>query len=165
MIKKIIIPIIAAALFIVGVGILIKRTNVPTFSPSPQASPEASIVQINGKTINVSVAKTTTEREKGLSGVASLPSDSGMLFVFDDKSKAQVFWMKGMLIPIDIIWIKEGKVIKIDKNIPAPDEGTPDNRLKTYSAGVPVDFVLEVNSGFSDTNKIKVEDDVIVSGI
>lgn len=166
MIKKVIIPIVATALFIVAVGILMKKTSTPTFisaSPTPtQASPTVSI---NNKTISVEIAKTSEERKKGLSERSSLDPNSGMLFIFDDKSTTQTFWMKGMLIPLDIIWIDNDKIIRIDKNVAAPTANTPDGKIKTYSAGRPVDYVLEVNAGFSDSNSIKIGDIVNFSGI
>lgn len=166
MIKKVIIPIVATALFIVAVGILMKKTSTPTFmsaSPTPtQASPT---VGINGKSISVEIAKTPEDRKKGLSERSSLDTNAGMLFVFDDENTTQTFWMKGMFIPLDIIWIDNGKIIRIDKNVAAPAANTPDNKIKTYSAGRPVDYVLEVNAGFSDSNSIKVGDSVSFSGI
>jgi uncharacterized membrane protein (UPF0127 family) len=73
--------------------------------------------------------------------------------------------MKDMLIPLDFIWVANGKIVKIDKNVPAPAPNTPDGNLKTYSPGTPIDYVLEVNAGFSDKNNIKVGDSVNLSGI
>ena len=88
-----------------------------------------------------------------------------MLFVFDNKQITPVFWMKDMQIPLDIIWIGSGKIVKIDENVPAPVAGTPDTKLTNYSSGSPIDYVLEVNSGFSGKNKIKAGDSVDLSGI
>lgn len=163
MIKKLILPLAGAALFIVAVGILIQKSGTwnPNGSSTPAPKPQ---VVINGITINVEVVKTNEEREKGLSGRTSLDPNSGMLFVFTESEYSPKFWMKDMLIPIDIIWIKDGKIIKIDKKVAAPKEGTPDSKLKTYSAGI-VNYVLEVNSGFCDTNKITVGSSVSISGI
>lgn len=163
MTKKIILPIIATALFIAAVGILMQKTSVLT--PTSEPAKSTSFVTINGKEISVDTARTREEREKGLSGTSSLDKDSGMLFIFEANSKTPVFWMKGMLIPLDIIWIKEGKIIRIDKNVPILASNTPDNKIKTYSAGTFVDYVLEVNAGFSDSNSIKVGDNVTTGGI
>lgn len=166
MIKKIIIYLIGAALFIVAVGIFLQKSS--TFSPkiTPTSTGISSPnVTISGKEIDVTVARTPGDREKGLGGVSTLDSESGMIFVFENPESPQVFWMKGMLIPIDIIWIKDGKIVKIDKNIPVPVPNTPDTKLKTYSAGQIVDYVLEVNAGFSDKNSFKTGDSVTFSGI
>jgi len=161
--KKIIFPIIGAALFIVAVGILMQKTSFLSSTPTPQPTETKPTVTIDSKVISVEIAKTNEEREKGLSDVASLEANSGMLFVFDDGGKIPTFWMKGMIMPIDILWISDGKIIRIDKNVPAPTPNTPDSKLKTYSAGRPVNYVLEMTAGFSDSNSIKVGDSVSFS--
>ena len=83
-----------------------------------------------------------------------------MLFVFDAQNVTPVFWMKDMLIPIDIIWINDGKIVKIDTNLQPPKKGTLDKDLTTYGAGQPVDYVLEVSAGFSFKNKLEIGDNV-----
>lgn len=165
MIKKILLPLLGTIVFIVLVGLFTQKNLFVKLIPSPAPTQNSPTVLINDKTVSVKIASTDTDRQKGLSGQDTLDQNSGMLFVFQDKTKVQSFWMKGMLIPIDIIWIKDGKIIRIDKNVAIPDKNTPDNKLKTYSAGVLVDFVLEVNSGFSDKNSIKVGDPISTSGI
>lgn len=163
MTKKIILPLLATVLFIVAVGLFVQKTQQADFTkPTPQGKPTVSI---NGIDIFVTTAKTRVEREKGLSGVSELETNTGMLFVFDDKTKPQVFWMKDTVISLDLIWIEGGKIIKIDKNLPTPSPGTPDSKLPVYTAGRPVDYVLEVEGGFSDTNSFKIGDQVSISGI
>ena len=74
--------------------------------------------------------------------------------------------MKGMLIPIDIIWINDGKVSLINENVPQPaTPDVPESNLPSYSPKDPIDYVLEVMAGFSKENKIKVGDAVDLSGI
>ena len=155
-------------LFIVIVGVLFQKSSSlglgDIFAPKPTAVPVKTIT-IDTIEIEVQIADTAESRIAGLSGVASLKENGGMLFVFDTKGVTPLFWMKGMLIPLDIIWIGDAKIVKIDKNIPIPDANTADNNLKTYSPGTPIDYVLEVNTGFSDKNKIKVGDTVDLSDI
>jgi len=67
-----------------------------------------------------------------------------------------------MKIAIDIIWLKNGKIIQIDKNVAPPTAGTSDKNLKLYSPKTAVDYVLEVNFGYSDLNNIKVGDTVLI---
>lgn len=157
MIKQLILPFLGVIAFIVLVGLLLQHSS--TLAPTQRT------VTIGSKVINVEVASTEATREQGLSGRSSLPAGSGMLFVFESKNVNPIFWMKGMLIPLDFIWISGGKVIRIDKNVPAPSPNTSDSNLKLYSAGQPIDYVLEVNAGFSQLNSIKVGDSVTLSGI
>jgi hypothetical protein len=166
MFKQVFLPILLVIAFISIVGYFtqnpngLNTLNLLKSSPTPVAQ---ETVTIDGKVIQVSLASTNDTRTKGLSGVASLGQNSGMLFVFDTKGVSPIFWMKDMVIPIDIIWISNGKIVQIDKNIPAPAKGTPDTGLKTYSAGELIDYVLEVNAGFSDQYGINVGDSVDLS--
>lgn len=156
MFKSIFLPIIAVAAFIAVVGYFYKnpqKINIPT----PQKS-----VKIADVKIPVEIADTDAKRMKGLSGRTELKEDQGMLFVFEKKQITPIFWMKDMLIPLDIIWIGNGKIVKIDENVPAPIAGTSDSKLLNYSPGSPIDYVLEINAGFSDKNNFKVGDLVIV---
>lgn len=148
----------AVAAFIVAVGVFVKNyQNIKIPGSTAQ-----KVVQIGSIKINVEIADTPEARERGLSERSSLKEGDGMLFVFPSQNTSPLFWMKGMLIPIDIIWINDLRVVKIDKAIEVPSAGTPDNGLKTYSADSPVDYVLEVAGGFCDKKGIKVGDSVQV---
>ena len=166
--KQVLLPILAATVFIVVVGFLYgnpQKANLIFVTPTPSVSQETQKgLKIGSVEIKVTVAKTDEARKKGLSGIKSLADNEGVLFVFSEKSEP-AFWMKDMLMPIDIIWITEGKIVKIDKNIPAPEPGSPDASLKLYKPGTPVSYVLEVNAGFSDKNKLKGGTPVDLSGI
>lgn len=165
MIKKLILPLAGTAAFILAVGIFLQKASVLPSTSTPQNTTSKPTVTIGQTTVNVELAKTKSEKEKGLSNRSSLEGNSGMLFVFKTNEGAPSFWMKKMEIPLDIIWIRGGKIIKIDKNIPAPAPNTIDSDLKIYSAGTIVDYVLEVNAGFSDSNSIKTGDSVTFAGI
>lgn len=150
MFKQLLLPLAGVAAFIVFVGFMTQgKLNFGGIVPSPSPKP---IVSIAGVKIAVEIADTDEERVKGLSGRNSLDKNEGMLFVFANKDIAPSFWMKGMKISIDIIWINDGKVIKIDKDIPI----TPEE--KRYTPGQPIDYVLEVAAGFSDKNNLKIGD-------
>jgi len=160
MVKQIILPIVGVIIFIILVGLFLKKSATPGFK-IPTFSQKT--VTIGAKSISVEVADSNETRAKGLSGRASLDHNSGMLFVFTSKKVAPGFWMKDMQIPLDIIWISDDKVLKIGKNLPIPEAGTPDNKLIIYTPGAPFDYVLEVNAGFSDQNSIKEGDPVTLS--
>ncbi len=116
-----------------------------------------STLTIKDQKLTVDVADTAAKRSKGLGGRASLSDTEGMLFVFD-KSERHRFWMKGMQIPLDFIWIEEGKVVEVTKNIPAPVAGTADAELPIYQPAVPVRQMLEVSAGFADRYQIQPGD-------
>ena len=73
-----------------------------------------------------------------------------MLFPFD-AAERRTFWMKGMLIPLDILWIREGKIVAIDANV-AP----PRSREAPAVVSQVADTVLEVPAGFAQEMGISV---------
>jgi len=97
---------------------------------------------LRGRTFQIEVADTSAKRELGLGERDSLPADHGMFFPFET-SKRWVFWMKGMRFPIDIIWLREGKVVDIHHDV-QPPKVLP---LDTYSPIESADAVLELNAG------------------
>jgi hypothetical protein len=161
MTKHILFPIAITALIIVSLGLLAKKyqSTTPTSPNKNQTEEKKPKVKINNTEIEVEIADTPEKRTKGLSGRDSLDQNKGMLFVFPKGSNA-TFWMKDMKFDLDIIWIRDSKIVKIDKKAKAPKAGTPDNKLTLYHSEGPIDYVLEANSGFSDKNNIKVGDKV-----
>ncbi len=123
----------------------------------PGISLEKPYVKIKNNIIKVEIADDFEEQIKGLSNRDNLDDDSGMLFVFQDK-QIRRFWMKNMYFPLDIIWIDDNKIVKIDKNLP-PEGENPQN---IYSSEIPVNYVLEVNGGYCDKHNIKVGSEVIL---
>lgn len=114
----------------------------------------SSQMKVGGKTLNIEVADTKEKLERGLSGREKLAENEGMLFVMPQDSQPG-FWMKEMKFSIDIIWINDNKVVEVSENLPVPNgENSSDNLLKYYPKQ-PVDYVLEVNTGFVKENNIK----------
>ncbi|MBP6866244.1 MAG: DUF192 domain-containing protein [Candidatus Pacebacteria bacterium] len=102
-----------------------------------------SRVSIAGTEIKVDLALTSEEKAKGLSGREALREDQGMLFIFDYTTR-HPFWMKDMLIPIDMIWIDEnGVVVYIAEN------ARPESYPSLFGSNVESKYVLEVVSGFA----------------
>lgn len=112
--------------------------------------------KIGGATIQVQVADTVKTRMQGLSGREELKADEGMLFVFPYSGR-HGFWMKDMNFDLDIIWIKENIIIGISENVKKPETKNISS-LETIYPPENIDSVLEVNSGFSKANNLKVGD-------
>lgn len=146
----------------IAVGIIFFVPGRSTQQLSIPFLPQTTVtkkLQINNNTLNVEIADTIQKRNKGLGGRQSLASDSGMLFIFD-KADTYPFWMKGLIFPLDFIWLREKKVVDLSSNIPAPVPGQKDETLPLISSKVPVDQVLEVNAGTIDRLGIKVGDSI-----
>ena len=126
-------------------------------------SNSSSKVVIDDHQINVWVARSNQELSRGLGGVAQMDENQGMIFIFAQHDTRPSFWMKDMLIPLDMIWINDNKVTQIHKDVPPPQ--SPTDNLPLYTPDQPIDYVLEVNAGFSDRNGIEVGDSVEMIGI
>lgn len=93
-------------------------------------------IKIKDKEYNVKEARTEEQRKKGLQGVESLSENEGMLFYFDPPEEVSM-WMKGVDIPLDIIFFNE------DQEVISVYTGEPNNKeLITVQDTA---FVLEVN--------------------
>ncbi|MDD5147186.1 MAG: DUF192 domain-containing protein [Candidatus Daviesbacteria bacterium] len=155
--KKFVIQIILLLVFIIGGVYLYKTSGQISGLPFIPQGPVFKQIQINGSKLNVEIADTQDKRAKGLAGRDSLASDSGMLFIFSEPSKHS-FWMKGLLFPLDFIWISGDRVVSILQNVPPPAQGQSDSSLPIYQSSVEVDKVLEVNAGVIQRLNIKVGD-------
>jgi len=114
-------------------------------------------IVVSGVKIKAEVAKSKDKKAKGLSDRESIESSSAMLFVFD-KPGFYTFWNKDTLIELDILWIKDNKIVYIFKNLPIFKEGSPLSVIPDSRAN----FVLELNAGFIEKNNIKIGDEVII---
>jgi uncharacterized membrane protein (UPF0127 family) len=107
-----------------------------------------------GVTLNVEIAKTSADQEKGLSNRDSMAPDHGMLFVFDSED-TWPFWMKGMRFSLDIIWFDSQRhVVYIEQGLPPC---TPED-CPIYTPPVKAMYVLEVNAGFVQNHNIILGD-------
>jgi uncharacterized membrane protein (UPF0127 family) len=128
------------------------------------AADRASVV-VGDVTFGVEIAQTPAERRQGLSGRDSLQPMTGMLFVFES-GRATPFWMKGMRLPLDFIWIgEECTVVDTAPNVPPPAEGAAGAELPSYRSGVPAAYVFEVNAGDVERYGIVVGDTVRFSDL
>lgn len=95
------------------------------------------------KPFQFEVVTSQAAQAKGLGGREEISSDYGMLFVFPQK-RTQDFWMKDMLAPIDILWIRDdGTVAGIEREV------SPQTYPAIFSSPEPVRYVLETRAGES----------------
>ena len=102
--------------------------------------------------ISVDIVDTPALRARGLSGRADLPESQGMLFLFETPG-SQVFWMKDMHFEIDILWIRDAKLVGVTPTVPLPKLGLP---LLRYSSPAPCDVVLELRAGAAQRMGLRV---------
>ena len=101
---------------------------------------EKTTIKIDKATFLVYVADTYQKRSQGLMNVTGLPLGKGMIFVFPRQAPV-TFYNKNTLIPLDIVWIKEGEVQGFAS---LPSIG---RRITYLQSPYPVDSVLELPRG------------------
>jgi uncharacterized membrane protein (UPF0127 family) len=98
----------------------------------------------NGPPVSVEVelAESVKERERGLMEREALPERSGMLFLFPEDHRGG-FWMKNTLIPLSIAFLDaDGQVLAVLDMEPCRADPCP-----IYDPGVSYRSALEVNQG------------------
>lgn len=118
-------------------------------------------LRIDGKSIGIAVADLPEEKQKGLGNCPYLPDNYGMYFTFDPAG-TPTFWMKDTLIPLDIVWVLDGKVLEITQNIQT-EPGVADGQLKRYAPSQPVDGALELAAGTADKLGIAAGQEVSIT--
>lgn len=114
-----------------------------------------SVVILKDQKIQVEIADSFNKRAKGLMGREFLPTNSGMLFIFE-KEGIYPFWMANTLINLDIIWIdKNLKIVDISKNTPPCKAKL---LCKNYFPKHKALFVLELNGNWCEKNKVEIGD-------
>ena len=121
-------------------------------------------IRLGEANVVAEVARTKAQQVRGLSGRTSLGQDEGMWFSYSN-SEASAFWMRGMLIPIDIIWVREKKVISISDRVPPPLPNTALKDLPIYTSSTSADGVLEVNAGWAKAHNVGLGTLVVVQSI
>jgi uncharacterized membrane protein (UPF0127 family) len=97
-------------------------------------------INLNRKQLTVEIVKTPASLERGLSGRKEIGSD-GMLFLLPE-TRIPTFWMKEMNFDLDLIWLRENRVVDISPNVPHPI--SLQSQLPLYSPSSPADMVLEL---------------------
>ncbi len=143
--KKLLLLLILIIIFIISLISLNYQNTKPPFA------------KIDNYVFSLEIAKSQKDKEIGLSKYKSIPNNLGMLFPFEKEGNYS-FWMKDMKFSIDIIFIKENKIIKIFNNVPYPKSNNEE--LPIYTPSGLSDMVLEINAGLSDKYKFKNGDRV-----
>lgn len=109
---------------------------------------KTAVFNLGAHKVRVELAETFSQKAQGLSGRASLDDNSGMLFVYPNKSILH-FWMKGMNFPLDAVWLANGRVVGWQENIPAQT----DNQITRFQSNAP-----EVSAGWINNHPLKLGD-------
>ncbi|PZM82950.1 MAG: DUF192 domain-containing protein [Candidatus Melainabacteria bacterium] len=109
--------------------------------------------------VKVEVATTEAEIQRGLMFRTSLAQDSGMIFLFRPNRPVK-FWMFNCLISLDMLFVKDGKIVKICENVPPCKSKIPDECPTYPDAPIDVTEVVEVSAGYAKAHGLKEGDTV-----
>ena len=133
------------------------QTTEENISSSPanlgQVLPITAKTEIKGEIIEIEVARTPEQQALGLMFRESLPANRGMLFPFSQPKTAR-FWMKNVVISLDMIFLYQGEVKAISANVP-PCYADP---CAVYGPDTLVNQVLELRGGRAQELDLKVGD-------
>lgn len=107
-------------------------------------TPPRASVTIDGITISAELANTTERQQQGLRGRVDLLADQGMLFDLGEPQSTEV-WMFGVQIPLDVVWIRNGEVRRVDTLNPCVSDDQ--NECERTPSPGDVDTILEATAG------------------
>lgn len=113
-------------------------------------------VRINDSYLNLEVADDDASRMLGLMNRENLDIDGGMIFVHESERRLS-YWMKNVLIPLDMIFINEDlEIVGVIENVPICVE----DPCPLYSIEETAKYVIEVNAGWFESNSLSVGDKI-----
>jgi uncharacterized membrane protein (UPF0127 family) len=146
-----------------GLGAALAQGAVLWIGAAARAELSATLpkarARLGGAVFRVDVAELPADQTRGLGGRKALAPDEGMVFVYRERHEPG-FWMHGMLIPIDMLWIDTDRIVYIVHRAPPPQSGTPDSALPVYTPPAPANLVLEIAAGRARELGLKVGDPV-----
>ena len=101
--------------------------------------------------IKLDIADTDLKRSTGLMYRNELPDLEGIIFIYDSPSLVKM-WMRNTRIPLDMIFIREKRIMKI-VNSAMPCMKDP---CFKYDSNGFVDSVIELNAGTAKSLNLKV---------
>lgn len=105
-----------------------------------------------GYKVLAEVCESMGERKRGLQGHAPLGEDECMAFPFAHRRASAHFHMGTVSFPIDIVWVREGSILKIVTGNPGDTE--------SWTAGG-VDAVIELRGGWCASKGLGVGDHLV----
>ncbi len=114
----------------------------------------ADVLFPGGRRFAAEIADTSLRQARGYMRRAGIGPDEAMVFVFQALG-VRTFWMKNVLVPLDMIWMDETfRIVHIDHAVP-PCRADPCSSYGTIRA---TRYVLEVAGGIARAEELAVGD-------
>lgn len=122
------------------VALLAFATTATWSRESPQLNLPRVTLKAGMHLIQAQVAATPEQRATGLMHRTEMPTNEGMLFVFEQPA-GQCFWMKNTLLPLTAAFVADdGTIVNLADMQP--------QSLDSHCSAKPVRYVLEMHQGW-----------------
>ncbi len=102
--------------------------------------------------LTLEVARTESQRERGLMDRRVVSPHTGMLFVFERDENVD-FWMKDTLVPLDMVFVAaDGTVRRVFSNVRVVAPTLPDEQIPRE--GAQAKYVIELAAGEASADGI-----------
>jgi uncharacterized membrane protein (UPF0127 family) len=118
----------------------------PHLSPLPTATVSLPEAAAGPATLDVEIARTPHDSERGLMYRRSMPEEHGMVFELDRRDHS--FWMHNTCIGLDLLYIDGDHIAGIVEDAPTLND-------EERSVGRLADTVLEVNAGWCKRHGVR----------
>ena len=132
-------------------ALILAAALLASCSPAPREPVTAATwfpLRVGSRSIEAQLAVTPEEMQTGLMHRASLPQNSGMLFVYESPRRVS-FWMMNTLIPLDVGFFTPDGVLREVRTM------RPNDLTSIPSARSDIQFALEMNAGWFEKNNIR----------
>lgn len=121
---------------------------------------EKTKIKVADQEIEVEVALTSIQHERGLMYREALAENAGMLFIFSEE-RVLSFWMKNTYVDLAIAYIDANKTI-IDIQEMAATAKDFQGEPPSYPSAQPAKYALEMPKGWFTKNNISVGSKVVM---
>ena len=120
-------------------ALLLALVAAPARAQQPQQLPMVTLTA-GMHNVQAQLAASPDQRQTGLMYRREMPSNEGMLFVFEDTSR-QCFWMRNTLLPLSIAFVADdGTIVNLADMKPLSED--------SHCSSKPVRYALEMNVGW-----------------
>ncbi len=137
---------------IAAVGLLLLVVTKLLPSKQNDSEVETALLRVGNTSVTVVVADSDERRYRGLSNVEQMEENKGMLFVYDEAVR-HPFVMRDMKFDLDFVFIRDGKVVDMAKNVAREYKGE-------VRGATEYDTILEVNTGWIQQHEVEIGDGV-----
>ena len=155
------IPITIAAVIIGVIGLL----SIPSESKLETVEFPRGTILIDDIALEVQIADTEPRRVRGLMFQDPLPSDQGMIFVFDSPGMYSL-WMLNTQFSLDMMWFDQnGDLVHFEKDVPPCKAVLEIATCQSIIPDAESLYVVEVTSGFIDRHQINSDSKLTIISI